>query len=323
MQISLTVIKPVISACNQSFDAMHPTDGGRFCDHCQKKVHDLRQLNNVSLFDFKQQHPDACVHINSMALQPVVKAKMLPEPQLIRLRRFAFLLFVIFGPLLFSCNEEEHVQVLNAMQEKVIPAPGQPEITTADTITPPEEIAQLKILHACMCAELDEEIIEQDTAISLPEEEINEPQWSDYWEEGIELEQIEVNGNAYSHNLHSDMITTGTIGALYYVVNVIPVELDSIDSIHPPAIADVSFAVYPNPVMNRANIKYSGTEEAPLTIQVYSTNGQLMSVVEEQLSPATGTYIKELDVSAWPSGMYPIIMVNGENTKHFNLVVTH
>lgn len=76
----------------------------------------------------------------------------------------------------------------------------------------------------------------------------------------------------------------------------------------PDLASQYEFSVFPNPAIDRLNVKWSGGEE-PTRLQIFNASGEL---IQEQTSVTSGT--TEVDVSDLASGLY-LVKLGGQQTK--------
>ena len=304
--ITLTVIQPVITACSEDFNKMHKHQSGAFCDSCNKVVHDLSALNTEQLITFIQQHPGACGRVQSNAMRMSVTVKDDIKPSKSFSMRFAFALLVVFGPLLFSCTEEQHHQIKEIAQQEFFENEA---INTMDTAT--EEIA---IQNPEYTAVKQTILDEQQTFIS---------EITDTAEIELETVNVSVPSNSKTQCFFA--------GGLSYtkIVNVISIETDTTD-LQPIKESEslltnrtLSLGVYPNPTVNLAEVKYSLHQSGPLLVTIFNLAGQEMLPLVNDQNVDAGQYTHNIDVASWPSGVYLVVLVSGTEQKNFKFTVAH
>ncbi len=85
-------------------------------------------------------------------------------------------------------------------------------------------------------------------------------------------------------------------------------------------IISTDFVLYPNPAANEVTMQYSSAVISG-SIQVYDALGQLMYSLPVQSSDASnGVFIKKLDISSYPKGIY-IVNLHTENGNTFKRLV--
>ena len=82
------------------------------------------------------------------------------------------------------------------------------------------------------------------------------------------------------------------------------IDFNTVDLVGIDEIPDlVSVSVFPNPVMDKANLVITLDQAAPVTLKVYSITGQSVIDIDEGLLEA-GQHVISLDASSWKQGMY-------------------
>lgn len=310
MILELTINTPTITPCSENYHAMHPVTGGVFCDHCQKKVHDVSHMGAHDLHAFKTQFPEACVRMSATALKPVISYSTMHMSKQSSLHRFAFALFIIFGTFLFSCSEEEYTDTLKQIenlatsiqQENTSPV----AIVVATAVDAPiqEEKHALVIKHNCVCVDLEAEAA---NAIASSVDTTT-----------IELDAITIRSSTKQQ-------TSLAVGLLVYTTVNHVVQLDTIinELKTVEAAPNLELGAYPNPAMYSATISYTLEQDAPIILHIYNMQGQLIQEIENNFQKPAGTYTEQISVTSWDAGLYPIILISGETRKTFMLSVKH
>jgi hypothetical protein len=95
------------SPCNESWNAMHPAENGRYCDRCCKVVVDFSNCTNDEIIGFFSENSGKRV-CGRFKVQQVDR----PKPKM-RLSRFLAGLVIAFGGFLFSAcgsgKDTEHL----------------------------------------------------------------------------------------------------------------------------------------------------------------------------------------------------------------------
>ena len=99
-KISLRIEKP----CSANWNNMIPEAQGKFCLQCAKTVVDFTTKTKDEIIDFftKRNFETACVRTRSDVLEQTPVLIRLKQ----RLARFAYILYLVFGAFLFSCNQQ-------------------------------------------------------------------------------------------------------------------------------------------------------------------------------------------------------------------------
>ncbi len=74
----------------------------------------------------------------------------------------------------------------------------------------------------------------------------------------------------------------------------------------------LSVALFPNPASEQMFVEYWLPVESAVTIQLYTPYGQLLKTIENQTSQPAGLYRLPVSLSAWPAGMYYIVVLSGQ-----------
>jgi len=71
--------------------------------------------------------------------------------------------------------------------------------------------------------------------------------------------------------------------------------------------------IYPNPFNPSTNIEYTLNKSGVTNLSVYNVLGQLMMTPLDNVSQNAGTYKMSLDMSGFPSGVYMLVLSQGDN----------
>jgi hypothetical protein len=89
--------------CHENWDQMTPMEKGRFCDACQKKVHDFTNSSNDQLIElYKQNNGQICGRVNSTLLTEQFVAHQQNKQYLQFLKTFCLATIISFGASLFT-----------------------------------------------------------------------------------------------------------------------------------------------------------------------------------------------------------------------------
>lgn len=306
MLFQLTVNTPTISGCPKDFHAMHPVDGGAFCDHCEKQVHDLTHLSRAEIFDFYAKNPDCCVRVTKDGLRPMVQLTQERKPDLFALPRFAFALFLVFGSVLFSCSEDEYTDTLKNLESLAAQMQVQQlsMLEEADNLIADSEqtTVEEKILRYVECNCVNEEL--------LPEI-AHEPDTLT-----IDLDTVTVDlDTVYIERLEDKLVVTHYMGLVVMTKTVQTVALESKKMEEPKAKLPSSITAYPNPTMSSTTISYTLAKDGPMQLLVFSTTGQLIEELEFSVNALAGDYTRVMDVQQWDPGYYVVVLISGDE-KH-------
>lgn len=82
--------------CEVGWDNMHPAEGGRHCDFCKKKVHDLTQMGYAQQRDYiRTQGGEICGHMHPWSLRAAIRTRTKSVSQ--KLKVFVLALLAAFG----------------------------------------------------------------------------------------------------------------------------------------------------------------------------------------------------------------------------------
>ncbi|MBK8342106.1 MAG: hypothetical protein IPL12_01565 [Bacteroidetes bacterium] len=142
--IELSVLQPKIDPCTANPTDMLPHEKGTYCNFCNKVVHDLSNLSGQELIQYLQNHSNEniCAKVTKEALAPWLQLNLQnASPEKRKALIFYMSLLFVFGPMLFSCNEEEHKQIQQIVIEQVESTAFEiPEATNIDITTEKENI---------------------------------------------------------------------------------------------------------------------------------------------------------------------------------------
>ena len=282
---------------------MQAHDLGAYCKSCNKVVHDLSALDTDGLLRYSDQYAgeQICANVQVAALQPSLQLHL--QQQTIEQRRFLIFgmaLIVVFGPLLFSCNEEEHQQVYTYVTEAI----------AVDTQIETEEIENVTEEKNVIA-----DVITNETKLPLFEIDSN----------GVRLDEVVISGS-YRSNVIVCSMPISTAGNLQFIKVIKKIEIDTTPLPGPivaPIMEDLTLAVYPNPARFNVTVDYTIYEPGMAVLSVFNINGQHVTDLLQTTTAEPGTFTTSLDVSNYVSGMYIIILVNNEKKQVFKMAVTH
>lgn len=300
-RFELTILQPQISSCAEKTENMLPHALGKFCLQCHKAVRNLTNLDAEEFINYLHDHEgeEICGTINAEILKsPVLQLTKSSEPAI--QFRFILALFLVFGPLLFSCNEKEHREIKQLIEisiedkgEAYLPAVAEmPEIKPA-----------LHMVCDCEYAELE------------PEAEIAENKNPE-----ILLDPVYIYGNQMPID---QLIMAGAVTSIISFKSI--VEIDSVKT-PAPEIKEIQpqlpLLVYPNPAKDQIHINYEIKEKGFAILSLFNLNGQKVNDFISLADAEPGMYTQEYNVSSLPSGMYILILVNNEHKEIFRLNIS-
>ncbi|MBK7443512.1 MAG: T9SS type A sorting domain-containing protein [Bacteroidetes bacterium] len=298
--IELSVLQPKIDPCTANPTDMLPHEKGTYCNSCNKVVHDLSNLSGQELIQYLQNHSNEniCAKVTKEALAPSLQLNLQnASPEKRKALIFYMSLLFVFGPMLFSCNEEEHKQIQQIVIEQV-------ESTTF-------EIPEEKPI----------DIIPITENINIPVSKMinyNEPVLSDFTNE-VMLDVV----NIIDEN-NSDRYMVGGMGFYYKTIDI--VQLDT-TPLPPPIVAaipdQIELGVYPNPAMYQVTIDYKITEPGLAILSVFNLSGQHITDLVNTTNAEPGNFTTAYQVNQLAAGMYLVILVNNNNKQIFRLAVAN
>ncbi len=275
--------------CHEKWNEMTPTDRGAFCQKCEVDVYDFSKMNlnqiKLVLKDNAGQH--MCGKFENKQLESLnheFEVWKMNQPKSFQ-SRFVFALLLVFGLTLFSCEEEDLVQLskLNAIELKSSLA--EPDRTLADKIF----WSQDSIIAAEM---LQLETLEPHEFIKMGELA---------YPENYETQVIEY------HSL--GMVAGGPmIDGNYYEYLNETIQPDSSTTLPEPVITvynPFETKLFPNPTNGPSNFSIYVNNPAQFKIEIYSISGQKINELHNgELSE--GRHQFDIDLSNYSTGTYLI-----------------
>jgi hypothetical protein len=309
-KIHLSIRRP----CYEDWDAMTPSDKGRFCASCQKAVVDFTSMSDRQLVEFFKKPPSAvCGRVYNDQLNRDIIMTKKRIPWIRYFFQFAWPAFTLF---LKSCgikdNTKGEVKVelrTDDVQERSFATVGFmiPEITPFDTsgIMTKESVAKGKIVG-------DVDMTPITDSVELPADSSVEDGEITY--KPMDTVFVQSYG-----------ATTGKIilaGAIS-ICKVETIQQDK-DSVGQETTFDneIKFKAYPNPIRagSLLNLSFEDSDIFPEVIQIVSSTGQLISQLKLN-SKATVTNIQVPSNIA--AGVYFLrLITKNKQVKTTKIIVT-
>lgn len=98
--------------------------------------------------------------------------------------------------------------------------------------------------------------------------------------------------------------------------------ISQVSGINEIATVDVSVALYPNPVTATGTVKVSSYSNNPVTVSLFSINGQLEKDLSSRAILINGDSYYQFDATRLPSGNHFVMVTNGRNkvVKKFEVI---
>ena len=301
VRFELTVLQPKISTCSEKTENMLPHELGRFCLQSNKAVRNFTHLSATEIINYLQRHEgeEICGTIHAgIVNKPVLQLNKNTEPAI--QFRFILALFLVFGPLLFSCNEKEHQEIKHLIEISIN--------DKGEAYLPP--VVELPEIKPIMYAECSCEYAELEPPAEITENKNPE----------ILLDPVYIYGNQTPID---QVFISGAVTSIRCFTSI--VEIDSFKT-PAPEIKEIQprlpLLVYPNPAEDQIHINYEIKEKGIAILSLFNLNGQKVNDFISLADAEPGTYTQEFNVSSLPSGIYILILVNNEHKEIFRLNIS-
>jgi hypothetical protein len=274
--------------CSENWNAMTPTEKGRFCSHCATQVYDF---TNKSPREIKQTLREligqpVCGRITA-AQEDHLNAEF--DAWKFRSKRsfqsaLVFSLVVVFGLSLFSCSNEEDRQQIEQIRQTAVKTLQQQE-KRVQQVTPTVEVPQVAA-----------EIYPEQVFVT------------------VDLDAVTVEQPIETHNYFGSSYGGAMISTHEYRVFLeetapdpfVPEELDE-NGIPFPTAFDA--LVFPNPAITETTFELKVPVKNNFEIQLLDMNGKLLQTVHSGAIDR-GAFRRRLDLIDLAPGMYIVAIVS-------------
>jgi len=278
--------------CHEKWNEMTPTDRGAFCQKCAIDVYDFSKmnLNEVKLVLKESAGQHMCGKFENKQLESLnheFEVWKLNQPKSFQ-SRFVFALLLVFGLTLFSCEEEDLMQIAKLNSIELKSSLAEPDKTLADKIFWAQDAI---IVNEMMQLETIEEV-EQIECIKMGELAYPE----DYQPEVVEQQWL-------------GMVAGGPmIDKSYYEYLDQTIQIDSATTL-PEDVVTVynpfETKLFPNPTNGVADFSIYVNQPAQFRIEIYSITGQKINELHNgELSE--GRHNFDINLSIYTTGTYLI-----------------
>lgn len=279
--------------CHEDWQEMTPQEQGRFCEACSKVVIDFTQMSEEEIIHFFQKHQSqaVCGRAKKTQLNRIYKPQKFLEKHYIHVYQNyrkswignKYLAILSFALLITGCQNPE-TQLKNSVHTEIF------KHVSDFKIQGTEQEANIEIeseLGGFMGIEVAP-TIEVINTIEMP--------YTDFGIVGdMVIEPIPTIDSLEEHKtIEIDTIFTENLQQI----------ADSSSSIISNISSDFSgLDVYPNPVQDKATIKYFLKENSDVKIYLLDNNGRLVKAFLHETQKA-GDHRLDIDVEDLPSGVY-------------------
>jgi len=297
--IKITIPEP----CHEDWNKMIPDEKGKFCDSCNKSVHDFSNKTDLEIRTILLANKDrkVCGHFKRTQIdRPLnfrVNFKDLPK-NVSTTKVFAMALFLVFGSILFSCTMHKDQPL------------GEIEIVNTD----PKNTLRGEVEPLCV-----------ETITIAPMSTQSLSPMMDHYEThvagGLSIQNIEI-AETIDPVPDSVLNETFIVGQMAYFI---PGEVDSVEAIvidssstldpkenliKTPLHKHALFSIYPNPSNGEFTIKYEVIKRADVKVEIYDMAGALVKTVVDIAGQYQGKYQIPVSLVELPNGIYIVNLVN-------------
>jgi hypothetical protein len=277
--------------CHESESKMITCGEGKFCFSCRKYVYDFTNWTKEELQDFFKNKSSESI---CGKVRPEILTKPTPVSRRV-LRMFAYAFYLVFGMMLFSCNQTTNNSAGTEQSNQSYRTTGMvisvPPLTPLpDTITLPE--LKIRPHKNTMRGDLVQHSNFRDT---------------------LKLDTVKLDATIQG-------VSWSSIGLIQCTCpnknNIRESEnrLDTISQVtnEQQVYENQSLKVFPNPSTGNFNIAYKSREEGDVLVKVYDMSGREVAVLEDSKQKPAGEYTLNAQLSFASSGMYIVFASLGK-----------
>lgn len=273
--------------CHENWSEMTQTDRGAFCQKCTVDVHDFSKmnLNQIKLVLKENAGQHLCGRFENKQLESLnheFEVWKMNQPKSFQ-SRFVFALLLVFGLTLFSCEEEDLVQLAKLNSIELKSSLTEPDKTLADKIFWSQdaiivnEMMELETVEPIECIKMGE--------LAYPDEyetQVVPQQWLGMVAGGPMIDRTYY--EYLDQTIQPDSATT------------LP---EDVVTIYNP----FETKLFPNPTNDFSNFSIYVNEPAQFQIEIYSITGQKINELHNgELSE--GRHPFEIDLTNYTTGTY-------------------
>ena len=302
--------------CHEDWSAMQPDAKGKFCNSCQKSVHDFTAKTDAEIHTIllENKGQQVCGHFKKTQVNRPLNIRIdlneLPRNMSIT-KLFTVAVFVVFGTLLFSCTNEKG-ETIDSI-ELTRPLDEQEKMVMGDiSFVPPATMIDSGMSITGEIPIIEPSYFENHIAGGIGYSDIIVPEGPD---------------NKVPSPVDSVEPVEFMLGMMAYEPS------DSIpanDSIPHPAKKTAQeqvikpaaiFTVYPNPNTGEFTIKYDVLKRANIQISILDMNGARVKEVVNSSQQYEGQYHVPVNVNELPNGIYIVRLINNDTQRIERLVI--
>ncbi|PBQ33311.1 hypothetical protein CNR22_16520 [Sphingobacteriaceae bacterium] len=323
----------IAEPCHEDWNAMLPEAKGKFCSSCSKSVIDFSNKTDLEIHAIllERKNEKVCGHFKTTQVNRPLNIRLdlhnLPE-NMSSTKRFAFVLLMIFGTMLFSFTDLKGQKIKNVQledTETVVYMKGKIARTPVKEETLPLPPDSLIMTEPMIMGGI--RYVEPDTVITKePETEmlmgdtmlISEEKLKDS-SETVELQTL-IFDPTFS--------TTGLVAVMEDPVTDTSESKESEQNKtfhdltdHLLISSDPEVILYPNPATEEFSIRYDVLKRSDIEVSIYDDKGALVKNVVNIKQQYEGKYIIPVDLKDFRNGIYFITILNDEKKYLKKLVV--